>query len=292
MNCNRKQKGVFKVKKFILILVVLSTLIILAACGGETEEQAEDSVWSQIEDSGEIVVGTAGTLYPASYYPEGSDELTGYNVEVFREIAERLGVDIKFETLGFDAMLSALQSGRVDIIQAGPREASRDKFAFSEPVKYSFATMIVRADDLSGIHTLEDLKGKRAGGAATTVYSDIARKYGAEVVTYGNVTNDAYLRDVHNGRTDVVINDYYLQSLAIQAFPEFNITLHPDLRFHPTTNNVVMQKDATVLLEKINEIIADMKEDGTLTKISEEFFGGLDVSKEPEEEVIEIEGIE
>lgn len=279
-------------KKFILILVVLSTLIILAACGGETEDQAEDSVWAQIEESGEIVVGTAGTLYPASYYPEGSDELTGYNVEVFREIADRLGVDIKFETLGFDAMLSALQSGRVDIIQAGPREASRDKFAFSEPVKYSFATMIVRADDLSGIHTLEDLKGKRAGGAATTVYSDIARKYGAEVVTYGNVTNDAYLRDVHNGRTDVVINDYYLQSLAIQAFPEFNITLHPDLRFHPTTNNVVMQKDATVLLEKINEIIADMKEDGTLTKISEEFFGGLDVSKEPEEEVIEIEGIE
>jgi L-cystine transport system substrate-binding protein len=280
-------------KKFLLLMFILGTLTILAACGGEDAEEAvEDKIWENIQETGEIVVGTAGTLYPASYYPEGSDELTGYNVEVFREIADRLGVDIKFETMAFDAMLSALQSGRVDIIQAGPRDASREKFAFTEPVKYSFATMIVRADDLSGIHTLEDLKGKKAGGAATTVYSDIARKFGGEVITYGNVTNDAYLRDVHNGNTDVVINDYYLQSLAIQAFPEFNITLHPDLRFHPTTNNVVMQKEATVLLEKVNEIIADMKEDGTLTEISEEFFGGLDVSKEPEEEVIEIEGIE
>lgn len=53
-----------------------------------------------------------------------------------------------------------------------------------------------------------------------------------------------------------------------------------------------MEKEATVLLDKVNEVIAEMKEDGTLTKISEEFFGGLDVSKETEEEVIEIEGIE
>ncbi|WP_339216817.1 transporter substrate-binding domain-containing protein [Ornithinibacillus sp. FSL M8-0202] len=279
-------------KKIYLVLIVLSIVFLLAACGGKENDQVEDAIWEHIQESGEIVVGTAGTLYPASYYPEGSDELTGYDVEVSREIAKRLGVDIKFETMAFDAMLSALQSGRVDIIQAGPREASREKFAFSEPIKYSFSTMIVRADDLSGIQTLEDLEGKKAGGAATTVYSDIARKYGAEVITYGNVTNDAYLRDVHNGRTDVVINDYYLQALAIQAFPEFNITLHPDLRFHPTTNNVVMEKEATVLLDKVNEVIAEMKEDGTLTKISEEFFGGLDVSKETEEEVIEIEGIE
>ncbi|WP_047980421.1 transporter substrate-binding domain-containing protein [Ornithinibacillus contaminans] len=278
--------------KKIIFAVFISLIVVLSGCGDDSKEDVKDTVWASIEEKGEIVVGTAGTLYPASYYPEGSDELTGYDVEVAREIAKRLGVDIKFEEMAFDSMLTALQSGRVDMIQASPREASREQFAFSEPIKYSFATMIVRSDDLSGIQTLEDLAGKKAGGANTTVYSDIARKFGAEVVTYGNVTNDAYLRDVHNGRTDVVINDYYLQSLAIQAFPEFNITLHPDLRFHPTTNNVALDKDATVLLEKINDIIAEMKEDGTLTEISAEFFGGLDVSKEPEEEVIEIEGIE
>ncbi|WP_099157613.1 transporter substrate-binding domain-containing protein [Virgibacillus ndiopensis] len=282
-----------------LALLVFSLLLVLGACGDKENNETSDSnkekadgKWAEIQEAGELVYGTAGTLFPASYYPEGSDEITGYNVEVMREVAKRLNLDIKFEIMGFDAMLGSLKSGRIDVITAGPREESKKKFTFSDPFKYSYSTMIVRSGDLSGIESLEDLKGKKAGGAATTVYSDIARKFGAEVKTYGNATNDVYLRDVANGRTDVIINDYYLQSLALTAFPELDIKIHPDLKFHPTTNNIVMAKDADTLEEKINETLAEMREDGTLTKLSKEFFGGKDVSKKPEEEVIEIEGIE
>ncbi|WP_163971009.1 transporter substrate-binding domain-containing protein [Oceanobacillus halotolerans] len=281
-------------RKYIAFIVLVSILI-LTACGNDdsgNEAEKNDKVWSEIQEAGEIVVGTAGTLYPASFYPEDSDELTGYEVEVSREIADRLGVDVRFEEMAFDATLSALDSGRIDMSLAGPRENSEEKFGFSEPVKYSYSTMVVRADDHSGIETLEDLEGKKAGGAATTVYSDIARKYGAEVITYGNVTNDAYLRDVHNGRTDTVINDYYLQSLALEGFPDLDIVLHPDLKFHPTTKSVVMDKEAHTFMEKVNTVIQEMKEDGTLAEISGQFFGGQDVSQEPEEDIIEIEGIE
>ncbi|WP_449354314.1 transporter substrate-binding domain-containing protein [Virgibacillus natechei] len=282
--------------------IILVSAAILSACGNADESDTvnsegnnTDEKWAEIQDAGEIVVGTAGTLFPASYYEgeEGNqDQLTGYNVEVAREIGDRLGLETNFEIMSFDSMLTALDTGRVDMIQAGPREESREKFGFSEPVKYSYSTMVVRSDDHSGIETLEDIEGKKAGGAATTVYSDIAREFGAEVVTYGNAPNEAYLRDVNNGRTDFVINDYYLQSLGLTEFPQFDIELHPDLRFHSTTNNVVMDKEADVFLEKVNEAIADMKEDGTFTAISEEFFEGKDVSKEPEEDIIEIEGIE
>lgn len=290
--------------KKITFLLVLFLVVALSACGDSDEDKEEkgskdateakidDKVWNDIQESRELVVGTPGTLFPASYYPEDSDELTGYDVEIAKEISQRLGLNVTFEVMGFDAMLTALNTGRVDIILAGPREESKKKFAFSEPVKYSYSTMIVRSEDLSGIETLEDLKGKKAGGAATTVYSDIARKFDAEVITYGNVTNDAYLRDVENGRTDLVINDYYLQSLALTAFPDLNIELHPDLKFHPTTNNVVVDKDADTLLKKVNQVIDEMREDGTLTEKSVEFFGGQDVSVKPEDEIIEIEGIE
>ncbi|WP_090851597.1 transporter substrate-binding domain-containing protein [Paraliobacillus sp. PM-2] len=279
------------VKKVVYLLAVL---LILSACGQSQESEKDHSgeKWSEIQQSGEIVVGTAGTLYPASYYPEGSDRLTGYNIEVIRELASRLGLDVKFEIMAFDAKLAALQSGRVDVIMAGPREESKDKFLFSEPIKYSYSTMIVRSEDHSGIESLEDLKGKKAGGAATTVYSDIARKYGAEVVTYGNATNDVYLRDVDNGRTDVVINDYYLQSLALKAFPEMDIKLHPDLRFHPQTVSIVTERGANVLTQKINGVLEEMKEDETLTEISQQFFGGQDVSQKLEEDIKEIEGIQ
>ncbi len=277
--------------------ILLLMLIILGACSNSndatknTEQESSDEIWDAIQESGEIVVGTSGTLYPTSYYPKDSDELTGFEVEVQKEIADRLGVDIKFETMAFDATLTALNSGRIDMASMGLRGENKEKFAYTEPIKYSYATMIVRKDDNSGIHQLEDLQGKIAGGAATTVYSEIAEKYGAEVKTYGNATNDAYLRDVHNGRTDAVINDYYLQSLAIESFPDMNIHLHPDLKFHTSTASIVMPKKADKLREEVDSIVNDMLEDGTLKEISETFFDGQDVSVKPEDDIIEIEGI-
>lgn len=293
--------------KRILVLIGMTLILILSGCvnnevnnnnteetgeeNGETAVTTEDKVWNNIQESGVLTVGTSGTLYPSSYYPEDSDELTGFEVEIQKEIADRLGLDIEFETMAFDATLSALDSGRIDMAALGLRGENKERFAYTQPIKYSYATMIVRSDDNSGINSLEDLEGKIAGGAATTVYSEIAEKFGAEVKTYGNATNDAYLRDVHNGRTDVVINDYYLQSLAIQAFPDFNIHLHPDLKFHTSTSSIVMPKGAEKLHEEVEQIISDMLEDGTLKEISETFFDGQDVSVEPEEEIIEIEGI-
>jgi len=258
----------------------------------EGSDVSEDKVWQDIQESGEITVGTSGTLYPSSFYPEDSDDITGFEVEVQREIAERLGFDIQFETMAFDAMLTALDAGRIDMISVGLRGENKKRFESTQPIKYSYATMIVRSDDNSGIESLEDLEGKVAGGAATTVYSEIAEKFDAEVKTYGNVTNDAYLRDVHNGRTDVVINDYYLQSLAIQAFPELDIHLHPDLKFNTSTSSIAMKKGAKKFREEVDLVIDDMMEDGTFREISEEFFDGQDVSIEPEDEIIEIDGIE
>lgn len=273
------------------IILVICVLIILGACGKSSDKDM-DEAWEKIKDSGELVVGTPGTLYPTSYYPEGSDELTGYDVEIMKEIGKRLNLDIKFEELSFDAMFASLKSGRIDVAQAGLRGESKKNFTYSKPYKYSYATMIVRDDEVDDFTSLKDLEGKKAGGAATTVYSDIARKYGAEVKTYGNVTNDVYLRDVANGRTDVVINDYYLQLLALEAFPDLDISIQPDLKFYPNTQHVVMEKGADTLKKKVNQALADMKQDGTITALSEKFFAGEDVSQKPDADITDIEGIE
>ncbi|MFD1020766.1 transporter substrate-binding domain-containing protein [Thalassobacillus hwangdonensis] len=288
-----KNKGLF----FILTLL---TAVLLAACGSDSEQNAsgddkkEDSAWSEIKEKGEIVVGTSGTLFPASYYPEDSNELTGYDVEIMREIAKRLDLELKFEEYGVDGILAAIKSGRIDMAINDMEETEKraEEFTFSEPYKYSYSTMIVREDDLSGIETLEDLEGKVAGGAATTVFAQISEHFGAELKTYGNVTNDVYLRDVEQGRTDLIINDYYLQSLALKALPEIDVTLHPDLKFYPTSSSVVMPKDAPTLEEKVNETLKEMREDGTLTELSKEFFGGKDASEKPEEDIQEIEGLD
>lgn len=284
-----------------VFLLMIGTLFVLVACSDSSEngstaseDKAEDGKWAEIEEAGALVVGTSGTLFAASYYPEGSDTLTGYDVEVIREIAKRLDLDVTFETIGIDGLLAAVNSNRIDVAinDIEITDDRMEQFAFTDPYKYSFTSLIVRSDDLSGINTLEDLKEKRAGGGATTVFSDIARYFGAEVVTYSNVSNDVYLQDVDNGRTDTVINDYYLQKLALEAITQFDIKIHPDLKFHPTKQGIVVHKDATKLVKKVNQSLQEMRDDGTLTKLAKKFYGGEDVSKKPEEEIREIDGLD
>ncbi|WP_257001020.1 transporter substrate-binding domain-containing protein [Terribacillus saccharophilus] len=266
-------------------------MLLLGACGtngdSNSESAGNDKTWEKIQESGKLVVGTSGTLFAASYYPDGSDELSGYDVEVIREIAKRLDLEVEFKTSDFNNMLASVQNGRIDVAANDIEitDERKEQFAFSEPYKYSYTSMIVRKDDLSGIHSLTDLKGKRAGGEASTNHSKIAEQLGAEVVTYSNATNDVYLRDVDNGRTDLIINDFYLQSLALQAFPDFNIMIHPDFKFDQIEQGAILSKDAPELKKQMDKALNEMRKDGTLSKLSEEFYGGADVSQKPEEEL-------
>lgn len=296
-------------KKFFMLMLAAMLAVVLAACGGndgkansnkkenKSAAESKDKTWNKIKDSKELVIGTSGTLLAASYYKDenkkSEDQLTGYDVEVAREVAKRLGLKPKFEIMGIDGMLPAIKSGRIDIaandIEA--TEKRKEQFAFSEPYKYSWTTMVVRKKDNSGVEKLEDLKGKKAGGGATTIYSQIAEHYGAEVVTYGNAGNEAYLRDVDNGRTDVVINDYYLCKFGVAGFPDFDIQLHPTLKFNPTNTALIMSKDAPELQKQINNALEDMRKDGTLTKLAKQFYKE-DASQKPKEKIQEIKGME
>lgn len=268
--------------KFSVAALGAAAALTLSACGSDSEETADSTTaWDEIQEEGTLTVATSGTLYPTSFRAEGTDELTGFEVEVVREAAERLELEVEFTELGFDEMLTSVQTGQVDIAanDIEINEGREENFQFSTPFKYSYGTAIVRADDLSGIETLEDLEGKKAAGASTSVYMETARSYGAEEVTYDNATNETYLRDVAIGRTDVILNDYYLQTLAIEAFPELEIVIHPTIKYSPSEVGMVMNKDNDELVENVNRVLEEMLEDGTIADISAEFFAGADVTE-------------
>lgn len=256
----------------------------LAACGDSSTDQAETSRWDEIKEDGTLTVGTAGTLYPASFREEDSDTLTGFDVELMKEVGKRLDLEVQFKEMAFDNMLTSVQNGQVDVAanDISVTEDRKEKFAFSPPYKYTYGTAIVRKSDLSGIESIEDLKGKKAAGEATTVFMDVARQYGAEEVIYDNATNDQYLRDVSTGRTDVILNDYYLQTLALAFFPDFDITIHPDIAYNPQEVAFLMDKENAELQENIDRVLGEMLEDGTVKELSETFYNGADVSVEPD----------
>lgn len=271
-------------KKTIFTMGAAAVLLITGCTNEEKTAEKEQTAWDVIQNEGTLTVATSGTLLATSFRDAESDELTGFEVEVVRELGERLELDIEFKELGFDEMLTSVNTGQIDLA-ANDIEITEDRaeeFIFSTPIKYSYGTAVVRKDDLSGISSLEDLPGKKAAGASTSIYMEIAREYGAEEVTYDNASNEVYLRDVSIGRTDVILNAYYLSTFGVAAFPELNITIHPDIKYAPSEVGLVMNKDNTELAEHVNQALEEMLEDGTITEISEEFFGGADVSVKPD----------
>jgi len=184
--------------------------------------------------------------------------------------------------MGVDGMLTAVNSGQVDIANYSLEDDNKNvkKFLRSEPYKYSFTSMVVRDSDNSGISSWKDLKGKKAAGAASTKYMKIAKKMGAELVVYDNVTNDVYMQDLVNGRTDVIVNDYYLQKMAVAAVKDkYPVKINDGIYSNPYSTSFTFSLKNKVLQEKVNKAIKDMKKDGTLTKISKKFFAGQDVTK-------------
>lgn len=272
-------------KRMLSILTIATLALFAVACSSDKNEESkkeETSGWDTIKEAGKLKVATSGTLYPASYHDSKSNELTGYDVEVTREIARRLNLEVEFVEMAFDGMLSSINNGQADIAvnDITATDERKEKFAFSDPYKYSYGAAIVRKSDLSGIKNLDSLEGKKAAGEATTTYMEVAREHGAEEIIYDNATNDQYLRDVSTGRTDIILNDFYTQRLAVAAFPEFDITVHPDIKYNPSNQAILMKKDNSELLKEINKVLEEMKSDGTMSKLSKKFYDGADVTKE------------
>lgn len=291
----KRKKGVFTVfkhkKRWIVSLVLMITLVGLAACGEDEQEskevssqgenaETEATAWDALKEKGTFTVATSGTLFPSSFHDGENNELTGYEVEVVKEIGKRLELPIEFVEMGVDGMLTAVKSGQVDAAANGLdiTEKRLEDYNFSEPYKYSFGGIVVRASDDSVVESLEDLKGKKSAGGATTIYMQISEKFGAEPVVYDNATNDVFFRDVASGRTDVILNDFYISNTAVNKFKELGVKMS-DIYYNPTSAGILLKKEDDSIKNKIDEVLEELHEDGTLTKLSEEFFAGEDVSK-------------
>lgn len=263
--------------------------LLLAACDADTASTTElpDESWASIQEEGVLVAATSGTYFPNSYHDADTNELTGFEVEILREIGERLDLEVEFTEINIDGMLTSLNSEQIDIAALSISHAGEnaDNYNYSVPYKYSFMSMIVREEDQSGIETMEDLDGKRAAGAATTRYMTIAEQFGAELVIYDNVTNDQYLWDVANGRTDVIINDYYGQTMALTALPDVPVQINDGLFFNPSYTNFSMKLGNDTLTENVDNALEEMHEDGTLSELSEQFYQGEDVTVEQDMDI-------
>ena len=218
-----------------------------------------------------LVVGAYPSNPPWEFINE-KNEYQGYEIDVARGIAERLGMDVEFENLGFQALFAATASGRIDgavsSISITPERLENQ--SFTQPYYDSDGAIVGREG--SGIETLEDLKGETIGVVAATTGAKWAEE-NAEALGIGNVTSYSaqqdLLLDASNGRIAGGAGEIAGFQYAIQQMPGLEVIL----RIPTGERFAMMMSKNHELLPQINEAISEMKRDGTMAEIHEKWFG-------------------
>lgn len=260
-----------------MIAVMLAVFMLESVLAMAVSAKGSDDLLETIQERGTIIVGLEGDWAPWSYVDE-NDELTGYDVEVAKAIADKLGVEIQIVPGEWDGLFAGMDAGRYDMVINGVEvtEERADKYDFSTPYAYIRTALIVKGDNDS-IKTFEDLKGKKTANSIASTYMNLAESYGA--TCYGVSTLDETLTMVLQGRVDATLN-------AIVSFTDY-MAQHPDsnLKVVATTEEasnvaIPMRKgdETASLREAVNKAIDELREDGTLSELSTRFFGE-DISK-------------
>ncbi|MCM3337847.1 transporter substrate-binding domain-containing protein [Paenibacillus sp. MER TA 81-3] len=266
-----------KLQKFVkaaLLLTVLS--IALAACGSKAAQDANAAnALEQIKKAGKIRVGLMGTYAPYNFLND-KHEVDGFDADVAKAVAKRLGVEVEFITGEFSGLIEGLQKDKYDALvsQVTITEDRKQKMDFSTPYVKNAVNVLVKSDNTT-IEKLEDFKDKKIGvGLGTNdekYLRDVAMpKVGTfEVATYNDVITS--LQDLNVGRIDATINNVF----AIKPLIEKN---HFDVKAvgEPIKEDfagIAIRKNNPELLDAINKALTEMKSDGTFKEIFQKWFG-------------------
>ena len=247
--------------------------------GLDSAEAADDQL-AQIKAKGEIVVAMEGTWSPWTYHDE-NDELVGYDVEVAKAIAEKLGVKATFVEGEWDGLFAGMDAGRYDIVVNGVdiTEERAQKYDFTEPYAYNRTAIIVKEDN-EEIQSFEDLNGKHTANTISSTYAELAEKYGADVTGVDDLNQTFEL--LLSGRIDATLNAELTYYDYMKAHPDAKIKIAA-LTDDASEVAIPLRKGAASdnLRAAINQALEELRADGTLSELSVKYFGS-DVSQAPD----------
>ena len=273
-----------KRRTFISLMGVMAAAGVLGLTGCSSKDTASSTAGpaplnklNSIQKSGKLVVALEGAWQPWSYH-DSSDTLVGYDVEVSRAIAEKLGVEPEYVESDWDSLFAGLDAGRYDMVCNGVEvtEERAKTYAFTTPYGYIHTALAVRKDN-EDIHSFEDLKGKTTANSLASTYMELAESYGATV--QGIDTLEETMQLLTAGRIDATLN-------ADVSFYDY-LNVHPDADFKLVAQTAeashvaipVLKSEDTAYLDALNTAIEDLRADGTLKTLSEKYFG-QDISSE------------
>ncbi|GAB3630188.1 cysteine ABC transporter substrate-binding protein [Pandoraea terrae] len=255
-----------KVKKA-LLFAILSVTAACASIGAHAEDLLDT-----VKARGVLMIGMEGT-YPPFNYRDTNGELQGFDVDVAKAVAAKLGVKPQFFTSEWSSLIGGLQAGKFDVVtnQVSVTPQRRQSLDFSPPYAYSAVQVLEKKDDKQEYRTLEELKGKRVAVTLGSNFADLAKSVpGIIVQTYPGMSEA--LGDLVNGRADAYLNDRLFVPYLIKTS---TVLVRGGGLLKNTSNEIGIpyRKGNPKFSAAVNDAVASMKKDGTLAAISKKWFG-------------------
>lgn len=254
-------------KKQILGLLTLLTVGIFFLAGCQTQQTNTNQKI--------LKIGTEGTYAPFSYRDE-QNQLVGYDVEVARAIAKKIDYTLEFVEGPWDSLISAFDAKKTDAVfnQVTITPERKEKYAFSAPYTV-FRSSIITHKDNTTILDFTDLNGKKAAQSLSSNYAQTAETAGATIVSVDGFANAVEL--LTSNRADVTLNNDVAFYDYMKQKPDAPIKIVKTLEDRSEAA-AIFHKGNDELIQKVNAAMHELKEDGTLQKLSEKYFN-KDISK-------------
>lgn len=238
-------------KKIIALILSILMVVSLAACGATSTEE-------------ELVMGTNASFPPYEYYDEDGETIIGIDAEIAKAVADKLGMKLTIKDMEFDSLLTAVQSGAVDIVFAGLTVTDERKESVDFSMTYATGIQVIIVPEDSKIATVDDLDGKTIGvqtGTTGDIYC--TDDYGQEnVKQYAN--GALAVAALKNGQVDCVVID----NEPAKSFVEANTGLKIlETEYVTEDYAAAISKDNAELTEKVNKAMEELKADGTIDAI-------------------------
>ncbi|GEL67491.1 ABC transporter substrate-binding protein/permease [Marinilactibacillus psychrotolerans] len=245
------------IKGFIAFFVLIVMLFI-----PEHIAYAEDGALEQVKENGELVIGTSADFPPFEFYAGEGDEqeIVGMDILIAEKIADDLGVELVIQDMGFDSLLPALESNKIDMIVAGmtPTEERRKSVNFSDIYFQTFQNIMVRSGDKDIYDSIESLAGQTIGVQSGTLQEELAQQIPNAKITKLENINDLIL-SLETNRIEAIV----MQGPNAVAHAENNDELYTyegdfELDEQDQGSAIAIRYGEDSLVEAVNESLAEI----------------------------------
>ena len=261
-----------KKSKILLVAAAVVCSLIFTACSKKTTKTT--NAVEALKTRGVFVLGLDDSFPPLGFRDD-DNEIVGYDIDLAKEVAKRLGVKFKAQPIDWDAKEMELETGKIDCIWNGFTITDDRKNALSMTFPYLDNAQVLVVRQNAGIRTLGDMKGKivgyQSGSSAQEAIDDNAdfKKILAEEVSYKD--NITALNDLKVGGVDGVVMDSVVANYSItQTGEPFAIISQP---LANEEYGIGFRKKEPELRDEVERILKEMAGDGTVAKISAKWFG-------------------